>query len=140
MRRTAVLFAALVILVVPMLAGCSAGTKDDGRSGMLAALAVIEAGDIHGMSERLTSPHPTIDPGDLARVRHARIAAATAAWPPELQKKAQTFTAAADQLAAALEKDDGDAAAKAILGAHAAYHALADGGWEALGDQSGTRH
>ena len=136
-RRTAGVVAVLLALAT-LVGGCSGPSAQADRAGMLAALSVIEGAGFHEMNERLTGASPTIDPAYPGRVRHARIAAAAASWPPEVQKKAQAFTAAADILAAAIEKDDLAAASKASTDAHAAYHALSDAGWEVLGDNAGV--
>lgn len=134
-RRTTL---AMLLVMTSAFGACSAGELADDRAGMLAALAIIDGSGFHALSERLTGPNPAIDPSDLGHVRHARIAAASVTWPDEIRKKSQAFEATTEVLADALERDNVAAAAKAVLEAHAAYHALSDAGWEYLADRAGV--
>lgn len=128
----------MVLLLASALVACAGGQNADDRAGMLAALVIIDGSGFHALAERLTGPRPTIEPADLGHVRHAQIAAASVTWPDEIQKKGQSLVTTTELLATALEHDDVGAAAKAVLEAHAAYHALSDAGWEYLADRGGV--
>lgn len=100
--------------------------------GMLAALTHIDNVGFHGIATNLTGASPKIDRNWSALIRNARIAVAAIEWPDEIQITAQRFTAAAGQLADALDQRDTNATANPAKELHVAYHALSDAGWSHL--------
>jgi hypothetical protein len=106
------------------------------KTGMMAVLSHIDGSGFHGIDMALGAA-ATIDPAWQRSVRNAHIAVAVLRWPQELQALATTFTSAAGRLATALSRGDTQAAVEAAKEAHAAQHALSDGGWNYLGQSAG---
>lgn len=98
-------------------------------AGLLAALTHIDNVGFHGIATNLTGASPKIDRNWSGLIRNARIAVAVVGWPNEIQPLAARFTAAAEQLADALEKRDTGTVAEPAKELHVAYHALSDAGW-----------
>jgi hypothetical protein len=107
------------------------------RTGMIAVLSQIDGSGFHGIDMALRTAAPTIDHAWQRNVHNAHIAAAVLDWPKELQALATTFEGAAGRLTAALSRGDTQAAAEAAKDAHAAQHALSNGGWGYLGEAAG---
>ena len=101
-------------------------------AGVLAALTHIDNVGFHGIATNLTGASPKIDRNWSGLIRNARIAVAAIEWPDEIQAAAERFTAAAGQLADALDQRDTDATADPAKELHVAYHALSDAGWSHL--------
>jgi hypothetical protein len=101
-------------------------------AGLLAALTYIDNVGFHGIATNLTGASPKIDRNWSGLIRNARIAVAAVGWPDEIQTMAQRFTAAAGQLADALDQRDTNTTAEPAKELHIAYHALSDAGWNHL--------
>jgi hypothetical protein len=106
-------------------------------AGLLAALTHIDNVGFHGIATNLSGATPKIDRSWAGLVRNARTAVAAISWPAEIQAMADRFTAAAGQLAAALDQRDADATADPAKELHVAYHALSDAGWAYLAKTAG---
>ena len=101
-------------------------------AGVLAALTHIDNVGFHGIATNLTGASPKIDRNWSGLIRNARIAVAAIDWPDEIQTAAERFTAAAGQLADAIDQRDTNATADPAKELHIAYHALSDAGWSHL--------
>ncbi|AOY74154.1 hypothetical protein ARZXY2_4655 (plasmid) [Arthrobacter sp. ZXY-2] len=111
--------------------------KEPALAGVLAALTHIDTVGFHGIATTLTGAEPKIDRNWPALIRNARIAVAVTAWPEDLRPAADRFTAAAEDLVAALERRDISAVADPATELHIAYHALSDAGWIHLASTAG---
>ena len=107
-------------------------------TGVLAALTHIDNVGFHGIATNLTGTSPKIDRNWPGLIRNARIAVAAIGWPDEIQDAAERFTAAAGQLADALDQRDANATADPARELHVAYHALSDAGWSHLSKAAGV--
>ena len=106
-------------------------------AGLLAALTYIDNVGFHGIAMNLTGASPKIDRNWASLIRNARTAVAVIIWPAEIQGMAERFTAAAGQLAAALDQRDTDATSNPAKELHVSYHALSDAGWGYLAKSAG---
>lgn len=106
-------------------------------AGLLAALTYIDNVGFHGIAMNLTGASPKIDRNWASLIRNARTAVAVMIWPAEIQGMAERFTAAAGQLAAALDQRDTDATSNPAKELHVSYHALSDAGWGYLAKSAG---
>ncbi|MET4901716.1 hypothetical protein PV760_13675 [Paenarthrobacter sp. CC6] len=111
--------------------------KEPELAGILAAMTHIDTVGFHGIATTLTGAEPKIDRNWAALIRNARIAVAVTAWPEDLRPAADRFTAAAEELIAALERRDISAVADPAKELHIAYHALSDAGWIHLASRAG---
>jgi hypothetical protein len=107
------------------------------RTGMIAVLSQIDGSGFHGIDMALGAAAPAIDPAWHRSVHNAHIAVAVLNWPEELVALATTFKDASARLATALSQHDTPAAVEAAKEAHAAQHALSNGGWNYLGESAG---
>jgi hypothetical protein len=116
-----------------------------GTAGVLAALTYIDNVGFHGIAMNLTGASPKIDRNWSGLIRNARTAVAATIWPADIQGMAKRFTAAAGQLAAALDQRDTGATSNPAKELHVSYHALSDAGWNHLAKiasvpEDGTPH
>jgi hypothetical protein len=107
-------------------------------AGMIAALTHIDGVGFHALATSITKPSPKIDPDWSTLLRNAGTAVASVTWPQEIRRTAERFSAAAGQLAAALDQDDIPSAQAPAREVHGAYHALSDAGWKHLSIAAGT--
>jgi hypothetical protein len=82
----------------------------------------------------------TVDPAYLRSVTRVRKIVSQTAWPEELHEQAEAMADALARFAAALEADDGAAAAELAAEVHTVQHdfSAAIDGW--LGEDSGHGH
>ena len=84
---------------------------------------VMDNAGFHEIAEALAETKQ-VDPQYLSAVNRARAVLASAPWPEELAEQGQAFVVLLDDLAHALEADDGEAAAELADQTHEAQHEL----------------
>jgi hypothetical protein len=104
---------------------------------VLAALATLNAANLHHVETTLIGDDPHIDTTWLAPIRNARTAAALITWPEELEAAADDFLRDSMPLLMALEADNLEEASAVATEAHSAWHLLRDPGYAYLASEAG---
>lgn len=97
---------------------------------------VMDTAGFHAMDEALNE-NQTIDPAYLSVVKRVRKVVAQAPWPETLHEQSGAFVDLLDELAAALDADNGPEAAALAAEAHAAQHDFTHSIDSWLGGESG---
>jgi hypothetical protein len=145
MQRTRTLVLGLAMAIAVFAVACSdsdASSDEEMAHGhdngdVLAALATLNAADLHHVETTLIGDDPHINTAWLAPIRNARTAVALIAWPGELEGAADDFLRDSMPLLMALEADDLAGAAAVASDAHAAWHLLRDPGYAYLAGEAG---
>jgi hypothetical protein len=100
-----------------------ADNTDGDAFGVAVTQYILDTAGFHDMEEALAA-NETVDPAHLTTVNRVRKVVAQAPWPEALHEQANAFVVVLTEFAAALEADDGGAAAELAASAHTAQHDL----------------
>lgn len=143
MKRTRTFVLGLAVAIAVFAVACSDSDSDDDAAhghdngDVLAALATLNAANLHHVETSLIGDDPHIDTTWLAPIRNARTAVALIAWPEELETAADDFLRDSMPLLIALEADSVEDASAVATDAHTAWHLLRDPGYAYLAGEAG---
>lgn len=126
-------------LADPVPAEADAHTAEASPFDMAVAQYILDTAGFHDMAEALAETK-IVDPAYLSAVHGVRAVLASAPWPEELAEQGEAFVAKLSDLAAALEADNGEAAARLADETHEAQHDLSHAIGDWLGTASGDSH
>jgi hypothetical protein len=133
--RVAALEAQLAALPAPVVEDAEVESASQ-AFGVAVAQYVMDTAGFHGMDEALNETQ-TVDPAYLSTVNRVQKVVAQAPWPEALHEQVEAFEGVLGEFAAALDADDGAAAAPLATELHEVQHDLSHAidGW--LGGEHG---